>query len=408
MPRGVPALGPIRARSPRGRWGRWRAPRVGEGAGGVGGAPLADDSAGPVLAPMGQPSGRWGIAARIGAWFLPPRTLHPTGEGLAFGGIALIVALAALNTGNNLLYLVLSMMLGFFAVSGVLSEMAMARVRVERMAPARVHAGEPARFALRVVNPRRRFAHVALVLSERPSPHADVRASPAWFAAILPGTEAIRFVEYTFRRRGRHRLQGIEVSTLYPFGLVRKRARIPLGLDVVVLPARGVAARGAASGGPGDGARPTPATGDGDVLGPREVRPGEAVRRVHWKASARLGRLVAVEMSATERASVTVRLDAAGDPGLPGEVARFERAVREATALVLRHARAGDRVGLEAPGVRIPAGAGPAHEDRVLRALALQPPAGHGEGGGGAGPGDPRPIPPHHPMGSRADGGVPP
>ncbi|MCK6529870.1 DUF58 domain-containing protein [Myxococcota bacterium] len=388
MAPGAPPPGPIGARPPRGRWGRRRVPRGGEGSG-----PLADDSAGPLIAPQGDPPGGWRILARIGAWILPPRTLHPTSEGLAFGGIALIVALAALNTGNNLLYLVLSMMLGFFAVSGVLSEVAMSRVRVERMVPARVHAGEPARFALRVVNPRRRFAHVALRLSEQSSPHADLRAEPAWFAAIPPGSEAVRFVEYTFRRRGRHRLLGIEVSTLYPFGLVRKRARIPLRLDVVVLPARGAAARSAASGEPGDGARPTSATGDGDVLGPREVRPGEAVRRVHWKASARLGRPVAVETSAAERVSVTVRLDAAGDSRIPAEVARFERALREATALVMRHVLAGDRVGLDAPGVRIPAGAGPAHEDRVLRALALQPPAGQL---------------PLRPTGRRAEGDVPP
>ncbi|MBW2401796.1 MAG: DUF58 domain-containing protein, partial [Deltaproteobacteria bacterium] len=42
------------------------------------------------------------------------------------------VGFAALNTGNNLLYLVLSLMLAFLVLSGVMSESALRGIRVRR------------------------------------------------------------------------------------------------------------------------------------------------------------------------------------------------------------------------------------------------------------------------------------
>ena len=62
--------------------------------------------------------------------FRPPRTIWPTREGwwLLFAAVGL--GFAAMNTGNNLLYLLVSMLLGLIVVSGVLSERSMRGVLV--------------------------------------------------------------------------------------------------------------------------------------------------------------------------------------------------------------------------------------------------------------------------------------
>ena len=57
-------------------------------------------------------------AERVLRWLRPPRTLRPTRAGWAFFAITFGVGFAALNTGNNLLYLVLSLMLAFLVLSG--------------------------------------------------------------------------------------------------------------------------------------------------------------------------------------------------------------------------------------------------------------------------------------------------
>jgi hypothetical protein len=49
------------------------------------------------------------------------RSLRFTKEGLSFVLFSLAVGVAAVNTGNNLLYLILAMMLSLIIVSGILS-----------------------------------------------------------------------------------------------------------------------------------------------------------------------------------------------------------------------------------------------------------------------------------------------
>jgi len=268
-------------------------------------------------------------------------------------------------------------MLSLFALSGVLSELAIGRVRVERTVPERVVAGEAARFVVRLSNPRRRWGQIAVTLREVRARSWEGSAAPAFFAHVPAGGESPRAVEYTFPRRGLHRLAGFEVSTSYPFGLVRKSYRIPLAEDVVVLPGAATVAPVPVPPAEGEGARASGSPGEGgDLRGLRELRDGEDARHIHWKASARRGRLIAVETTGHERRTVVVRLAAASSDGREGVVS-FERAVREASALVGRHAARGDQVGLDTPIGAIPAAAGRGHETALLRCLALQPERGH-------------------------------
>ena len=58
-------------------------------------------------------------------WIRPPRRLSFTREGKYFVGITLGVGFAAINTGNNLLYLLLGMMLSLIIASGIMSEMSL-------------------------------------------------------------------------------------------------------------------------------------------------------------------------------------------------------------------------------------------------------------------------------------------
>ena len=70
-----------------------------------------------------------------------PRGLTFTRDGKVFVLISLGVGFAAVNTGNNLLFLVLGMMLGMIIVSGILSEITLRNVTVTRRIPGRVEAG---------------------------------------------------------------------------------------------------------------------------------------------------------------------------------------------------------------------------------------------------------------------------
>src|SRR4051812_12294942 len=87
----------------------------------------------------------------------PPRRLRFTREGKVFIGITFGVGFAAVNTGNNLLYLVLGLLLSLVILSGVLSEIALRGLEFRRRLPRRAYAGMPALVEIEVHN-KKRFA----------------------------------------------------------------------------------------------------------------------------------------------------------------------------------------------------------------------------------------------------------
>ena len=73
-----------------------------------------------------------------------------------------MLGVAAIGTGNNLLFLLLGAMLGFITLSGWLSEQMLRKVEVRRRPPRGVTAGEPARVAYELANGKRRLPSFAV------------------------------------------------------------------------------------------------------------------------------------------------------------------------------------------------------------------------------------------------------
>ena len=80
------------------------------------------------------------------------RKLKFTREGKYFLGITLGVGFAAINTGNNLLYLLLGMMLSLIIVSGVMSELSLRNLTVKRRLPGRAQVARSHLVEIEVFN----------------------------------------------------------------------------------------------------------------------------------------------------------------------------------------------------------------------------------------------------------------
>jgi uncharacterized protein (DUF58 family) len=122
--------------------------------------------------------------------------------------------------------------------------------------------------------------------------------------------------------------------------------------------------------------QPASLAGEGDEL--RELRehvPGDAFKRIAWKASARRGQLVVREMEREERDVVWFVLDASVELWAgPFGRAPLDHGVDEIAALSVRHLARGDQAGLAVTASRMrawitPAG-GAAHAQRIAAALA--------------------------------------
>lgn len=145
---------------------------------------------------------------------------------------------------------------------------------------------------------------------------------------------------YMIPRRGVYVVEWIRITTLFPFGLVRRNAIIPLNREIIVHPAPVALRDRILAPDPartlGDGFE-MPKVGEDEFFGLRDHRPGDRMRNISWRSTARLGKLVVREMRQQAESELDVVLHGKGKPSrmLPVYV---ERAV-EFTAGLLDQAR---------------------------------------------------------------------
>ncbi len=317
--------------------------------------------------PLSRPSG-W--QQRLAGWLRPPRTLRPTRAGWLFFLITFGVGFAALNTGNNLLYLVQSLMLAFLVLSGVLSESALRGIRVRRRLPREFFAEAFCSVGLEITNRQQRVPSFAIVVEDHAA-EVDALERVVGRSFVLragPGRTELRAYRFRPPRRGAIQFSGFRVSTRFPFGLFSKAFSVERPQRALVYPAlekiRAPAPFGARrEGGEGIGG----AWGDGsEAAGLRDYRSGDSLRRIHWRSSLRRGDLLVRDVERERESEVEVRLRTGGQrPGQP-----FERAVRWAASEVVALLDAGLRVALRTDSTHIAAGSGPGQRARLLAFLA--------------------------------------
>ena len=153
-------------------------------------------------------------------WWRPPRKLRVTREGKYFIGITFGVGFAAINTGNNLLYLLLGMLLALIVVSSVMSELSLRRLTVVRRLPPRAQVGRPHLVEVEVHNHKGKIPSYAIEIEDlREGQPADKRC---FFLKISPDSAQIAAYRRTPARRGRDRHIGFRIATRFPFGLFEK------------------------------------------------------------------------------------------------------------------------------------------------------------------------------------------
>jgi uncharacterized protein (DUF58 family) len=288
-------------------------------------------------------------------------------------GASFAIGLAALNTGNNLLYLILAMMLSFLAISGVLSEQTMRQVALRREVPRRIFAAAPASFGVCLVNRKRWLASYALHLSEA-NPSGGPGCSQ-FFLKLAPLARESWQYPLTFPRRGSHQLPGLRLSTRYPFGLVTKISRPLLAGPVLVFPAVRRLAPGEIPAELDSGCRKRDRRGQGPGLhNLRPYRPGDDPRLLHWKTSARAGDLMVKELEDEGRQRVRLVVEDPA-PDTPPDV--VETNLSLAASLAAHALGGGIPLQLVTAAGATEFGQGESHLDRILEHLALyEPPAG--------------------------------
>lgn len=232
--------------------------------------------------------------------FVPTRGYRtmPTAAGLVLIALSFAVGSAAYNTASNILFVAFSLLLSSLLLSGILAFHNIRRVRW-RVTPATAfRAGEDARAVLEVVNGKSVLPTYALSfdvgLDEQPASELTLQAR------LDPGAGVEAPVALRPVRRGRSRLALRRVRSRYPFGFLVKSVEIENAVDVRVWPARIPVQRHAllATADTPVGLSAKQHGPGGDLISLRPYRSGDPPRHIHWKASARLRRLVLRQFAA--------------------------------------------------------------------------------------------------------------
>jgi uncharacterized protein (DUF58 family) len=294
-----------------------------------------------------------------------------TRAGMVYMVITLVIGIASINTGNNLLYIVVAALLSAILVSGIASAVVLRHLELDVHLPEHVFAGRPmlARlllqnlsgwlpsFSIRVVPSKRKAvkrwrweAYTLGLPRNRPpesqwvrvpdrrlrrvveNPDKPILQQTVYFPFLAAGQDLRADLEMNFPARGRYREKDFGLATRFPFAFLTKTRRVALAREVIVYPpveppreffevlpmvtgefAAFVRGRGY------------------DLYRIREYMPEDSARHVDWKATARTGALKVREFSREDERKLRIVFD---NP-LPGilDTMMYERAVHLAASL---------------------------------------------------------------------------
>ncbi len=315
-----------------------------------------------------------------------------TRAGIIYVLVTLVIGIAALNTGNNLLYIVVAAMLAAIVVSGCVSALVLRYLELDIHLPEHVFAGRPVlgrivlrnprrvlpSFSIRVVSTRKKRKRLAtqwqwetttfafpfnrpkeqqwLRLPDRRlrrvmliPPPPGIFQGMAYFPFLAPKGEATADLELKFDHRGCYREDSFGLATRFPFAFLTKTRHVSLPREVLVYPrieptdevfdilplVRGewesfVRGRGS------------------DLYRIREYMPEDSARHVDWKATAKSGSLKVREFAREDERKLCIAFDNP-EAGMISETA-FEKAVDLTASLAWHFSTQEAEVSFRIPG----------------------------------------------------------
>jgi len=322
------------------------------------------------------------------------QTLHyeVTKAGVIYVLVTVIISIAALNTGNNLLYIVVAAMLAAILVSGIISALTLRGLELDVRLPEHVFAGRPVKgrillrnsrwaipsFSIRVVTtrkekkPRKQWrwepTTFAFPLNRPPEnqwlrlrdwrvrrvhmtlPTPGIFEGMVYFPYLPARAELAADLDLLFDRRGRYCESSFGVATRFPFAFLTKTRQLALQRELLVYPAIEPAAELLQILPLVRGEWESFVRGRGSSLYRiREYMPEDSARHVDWKATAKSGSLKVREFAREDERRLCIIFD--NPPARQISEAAYERGVKLAASLAWYFSSRNIELSFIAPGL---------------------------------------------------------
>lgn len=260
-------------------------------------------------------------------WLRTSVDYHLTRAGLVYLAAIFIVAIAALNTGNNMLFLILAAMIAAILVSGMVSRAVLSGLAAEIALPDHVFAGTPVMGRITLANGKPVLPTFSVLVG-------GMQKVAVYFPFVKARSTASQTVEVTFPKRGIYKEDVITLASRFPFGFLEKVRKMPVAREMVVYPA--VDAREVLyeimpritgditsyQRGPGN-----------DLYSIRDYTGNDSARHLDWKSSARTGVLKVREFAREDERRIQLVFDRTVTDWSTETLGLFEHAIEECAAL---------------------------------------------------------------------------
>ena len=315
-------------------------------------------------------------------WFSYRMEYRLTREGWIYIAGIVLVSLAAINTGNNLLFLILACLISSILMSGVLSSVTLAGVEMRLSLPEHIFAGQSVRASLDLRNEKLTLPSFSLRVegvARKGQPDAAILSTPVYFPYIPRRQSVKQSVPLFFPKRGAYRQEAFRIVTRFPFGFLQKARRLDLLSEALVYPSIEATPEFLELLPGIQGAIESVTKGRGqDLYALRDYLPTDSARHIHWKASARSGSLMVREFAREDDCRVLLVFDPHSSAAEPhatlADTNRFEQAVTYCAALAWTFRERNALLEYRSEATDVPLA--PASENifAVLRHLALVQP----------------------------------
>src|SRR5246127_2819302 len=191
-------------------------------------------------------------------WLAYRMDYRVTREGVVYLAGIFVIALAALNTGNNLLFMTLACLLAGILVSGIISQVVLSGVELRLDLPENIFANQPVlaltelenhqtvlpSFSLCLVGGKSRRGRESATRAARTDSKrkgasqraSEILTTPVYFPYLPPQQKIQQAVELVFPHRGIYRQDSIGLQTRFPFGFLEKKRQAESRMEAPAYP----------------------------------------------------------------------------------------------------------------------------------------------------------------------------
>lgn len=255
---------------------------------------------------------------------VPNQRLRLTREGRRYLLVWFLLMFIGLYLQSNLVLLIAGLAAGPLVASIFLSASVVKRLEAHRRVPGYAFAGGRLDLDYTLVNHRRRLAALATCLEDRlesteGSVWSTALPQPSMTFARVPGRGRHRERWSGLApSRGKYRFSVLDVITRSPFGLIERRVTLDQPAELVVYPRVGQLQRRwhqlyREASETKSGSRHDRSTIEQEYHGLRDYRPGDTLRWIHWRTTARMARPMVKEYEQQNEQDLAILID----PWLP-------------------------------------------------------------------------------------------